>query len=95
MFHGAGQKQAADGVPLSAVVYAWLLCKRHLWAFVRRNDLANTELELYEEEEVAVRIGEFFDRAIYHTIRGYEEQLAGAPVHGGVPHAERGPQRPL
>jgi hypothetical protein len=95
IFHAVGRKQAADGVPLSAIVYAWLLCKHHLWAFVRRNDVADTELELYEEEEVAVRVGQFFDRAIYHTIRGYEDELAGAPAHAGGPAAERGVPRPL
>lgn len=67
-----GQEHAQRGVPLEEAVYAQVLAKRHLWNYIRLNDMAETALELYQEEELALLIGDFFDKALYHTVRGYQ-----------------------
>ena len=72
-----GQEHAQRGIPLEEVVYAQVLAKRHLWNYIRLNDMAETALELYQEEELALLIGDFFDKALYHTVRGY--QRVGRP----------------
>jgi hypothetical protein len=65
--------------------------KRHLWDFVQANDLPDTATNLYGKEQLVVRVGQFFDAALYHTVRGYEDEwskgslrlLAGVPGEPG------------
>lgn len=71
-----GRRRCREAVPLSELVYALLLVKQHLWDYVQKNVVAVSESTLYEEELVAEMMGRFFDRALYHTVRGYEEVWA-------------------
>ena len=45
----------------------------HLLEYVRASGLSDSALDLYQELELLRVVGQFFDRAIYHTVRGYEE----------------------
>ena len=72
VYRQAGKDNASSGVPLSEVLYATILVKRHLWNFITANNLVDSVIELYQQEEIALKIGEFFDRAMYHLVRGYE-----------------------
>lgn len=67
-----GRDRHVEGVPLSEVIYAVILIKEHLRNYVRRAGAASTALELYQEVELNLMIGHFFDRALYHTVKGYE-----------------------
>ena len=71
-----GRTRHAEGVPLSEVVKALILTKRHLWDYVRSAGLVDTTVELYQEEELNLMLGRFFDNAVYFTTRGYEEAMA-------------------
>jgi len=71
-----GRQRCREAVPLSELVYALLLVKQHLWDYVQTNVVAVSESTIYEEELVAEMMGRFFDRALYHTIRGYEDVWA-------------------
>jgi hypothetical protein len=66
-----GAKRRAEGVPLSQVVMALLITRRNLWAFVEAQG-ADTALELRQQLDLELLVVRFFDRAIYHTVRGYE-----------------------
>jgi hypothetical protein len=87
-----GRKRFREGVPLSELIYALILMKRHLWEYVQVNDLPETGTNLYGEEQLAVMVGQFFDTALYHAVRGYEEEwskgslrlLAGVPGEPGT-----------
>jgi hypothetical protein len=88
-----GRRRCREGVPLSELVYALIMAKQQLWEFVQRNDLPDTATNLYGEEMLHVTAGQFFDKAIYHTVRAYEETwskegslrlLAGVPVAPGM-----------
>ena len=68
-----GRKRFREGVPLSELVYALILMKQHLWDFIQKNDLPETATNLYGEEQLEAMVGQFFDRALYHAVRGYEE----------------------
>ena len=68
-----GRTRHAEGIPLSEVVKALILTKRHLWDYVRSAGLVDTTVELYQEEELNLMVGRFFDHAIYFTTRGFEE----------------------
>ncbi|MBI2160850.1 MAG: hypothetical protein HYU25_10830 [Candidatus Rokubacteria bacterium] len=73
---GLGRARRAEGVPLSQVVAALLLTRRNLWEFIESEAVADTVLELRQEIELQLLVVRFFDRAIYHTVRGYEEKAA-------------------
>ena len=66
-----GKIRCAEGIPLSEVVMALLLVRRNLWQFVESRG-ADTILELRQELDLELLVARFFDRAIFHTVRGYE-----------------------
>ncbi len=68
-----GRKRHAEGIPLSEVVFALTLAKYHLRDFIRTRGLMDSAVELYQEQELQRLVGRFFDRAVYHTVRGYEQ----------------------
>ena len=71
-----GRVRRQEGIPLAEVVFALLLTKEHLLEYVRTSGLSDTALDLYQELELLRMVGQFFDRAIYHTVLGYQ-QAAG------------------
>lgn len=73
-YGGLGRTRAVEGVPLSEVVYALVLIKEHLREYIRAVGLVDSAVELYLEEELHLLIGHFFDKAIYHTVKGYEAE---------------------
>ena len=73
-----GRERRREGVPLSQVVAALLLTRRNLWEFVESEAAGETALELRQQLELELLVVRFFDRAIYHTVRGYEGEEAGS-----------------
>ncbi|MBN1573183.1 MAG: hypothetical protein JW984_08320 [Deltaproteobacteria bacterium] len=67
-----GQKRAIEPRPLSDVVSAQLLLKRHIWLYVLSHGFLSTTYELYQILEVNNRVVDFFDRLIFYLIYGYE-----------------------
>lgn len=72
VYQDLGGRRYKEGVPLHEFVFAMLLVKEHLWSFIRRNDILTSEVETYQQEELGQMIGTFFDRAVYHAVKGYE-----------------------
>ncbi|HUP20609.1 MAG TPA: RsbRD N-terminal domain-containing protein [Gemmatimonadota bacterium] len=68
-----GRDRRAAGFPLSEVISAILLAKRHLWNGIIASRLLSQALEL----EASKAISLFYDKAIYHTIAGYEGRETG------------------
>ena len=79
-FGGLGRRRHAEGVPLSEAMYALVLIKDHLRGYIRAVGLVDSTVELYLEEELHLQIGNFFDNAVYHMVKGYE---AAATSHAG------------
>ena len=67
-----GRRRHEEGVPLYEVVCAVILTKEHLWDYIRRNQGLSSAVQLYQEEELILMISRFFDKAIYHVVKGYE-----------------------
>jgi hypothetical protein len=72
-------------VPVSELVYALLITKSRLRRYIRENGLVDfagdriaaqelLPLELHSIQDFNYRVGEFFDRALYHLARGYEAE---------------------
>jgi len=78
-----GRNRFHQEVPFSDIVYVLILTKKHLRKFIREHGLVNFSadrvipedlvgVELYAIQELNYRVGDFFDRALYHLVRGYE-----------------------
>jgi hypothetical protein len=67
-----GRTRFAQKVPISELVYVVILCKDLL----RRTAKDRASIE---PGEVDALTGEFFDRALYYLVRGYEMQAATPP----------------
>lgn len=87
-----GRRRFQEDVPISEIVYALLLTKRHLRRYIRDHGLVDfagdrmmpdelLPLELHSIQELNYQVGEFFDRALYHLARGYEAEAASARLH--------------
>jgi hypothetical protein len=77
-YNELGRRRRAEVVPLSEVVCAVLLTKGHLWDFIRRNHDMHSAMAVYQQEELISMIGRFFDKAIYHTVKGHEGTQASS-----------------
>lgn len=69
-----GKRRFHEGIPLSEVVIAFMLLKRHLWLFVTEKQFFDSTYECYQALELNNRVVLFFDRVIYFAVKGYEEE---------------------
>jgi hypothetical protein len=88
-YEGWGRTRFRQGIPLSEIVYVLMLTKKYLQKFIREHGLVEfsgdrvtpdelVPVELYAIQELNYLIGNFFDQALYHLVRGYE---AAAVAH--------------
>lgn len=77
-FEHIGAERYGERIPLDEVVLAYLKIKRHAIEFVRSQGMGPSTVELYAEEELEHAVGQFFDSAVYHLIRGYQQAQAGS-----------------
>ena len=81
-----GRTRFRQGIPFSEIVYVLMLTKRHLRKFIREHGLVTfsgdrvtpgelVPVELYSIQELNYLVGDFFDRALYHLVRGYESGI--------------------
>jgi hypothetical protein len=71
-----GARRARQGVPLSEVVQAIVLTKENLWEFLKSGAVMDRAVEIMGELELLQMLEMFFDRAIYYSAVGYEEEIA-------------------
>lgn len=78
-----GQTRFRQGIPFSEIVYVLMLTKKHLRKFIREHGLVTfsgdrvtpdelVPVELWAIQELNYLVGDFFDRALYYLVRGYE-----------------------
>jgi hypothetical protein len=84
-FNEWGRRRFDQGVPLNEIIYGIILLKHHLRRYIADNGLVDAAFPRVESEyvlpfhlhslqELNARVGEFFDEALYHLARGFEEQ---------------------
>jgi len=87
------RQRCREGVPLQELIYALILVKHQLWDYIQQNDPPESGATLYERDQLDMMVGRFFDAALFHTVKGYEETwakdaslrlLAGTPPAGGT-----------
>jgi hypothetical protein len=69
-----GARRAAQGVAYSHFLWAITATREHMVAFVQREGLSDTAVDLHGELELIRLLGQFFDRALYYTAVGYERE---------------------
>jgi hypothetical protein len=67
-----GKQRQTEGVPLSEVVYALTLTKYHLRDYIRVAGLVDSAIDLYQALDLQRLLGQFFDKAVFYTVRAYE-----------------------
>jgi hypothetical protein len=72
-FVSLAQHRAADGVRLPQFVWAIVISRNHLYQFLLGHAFADSIFELYNELELQQLLSQFFERAIYYGVIGYEE----------------------
>lgn len=72
-FKTVGKQRSDQGIALEQFVWALMLTRDHLWHFLRREAFADNIVELHAELELQQLLSQFFDRAIYYAMIGYEE----------------------
>ncbi len=68
-----GARRAAQGIPICQFLWAVMVSKEHLFAFLRREGFAEGAVQLYGELELLQLLDQFFDRAVYFATVGYEK----------------------
>lgn len=68
-----GAQRRSEGFLLSEVIQALIVTRQVLWRKVEADGLLDTALDLYAALELNDRVTLFFDRAIFHAARGYEQ----------------------
>ncbi len=71
-----GARRAGQGVAYSHFLWAITETKGHVFAFVKREGLSESAVELHGELELMYLLDQFFDRALYYTALGYERERA-------------------
>src|SRR5579885_1288624 len=61
-----GMRRSAQGIPLSEYVWAIIMSKENLWAFLQREAISDQAVELYGELELLQMLDQFFERALYY-----------------------------
>jgi len=88
-----GSIRRHQAIPPSELAYCLILTKKHLrryirehWSVVFSGDRIATgelaPLELYSIQELNYLVGDFFDRALYYLLRGYETQAKAKQSSG-------------
>ncbi len=67
-----GAARAQQGVAYSHFVWAIISTKEHVRAFVQREGLSESAMELHGELELLHLLSQFFDLVLYHAAVGYE-----------------------
>lgn len=80
-------RRAAQGIRLHQYIWALILTRDHLWRFLRSETFDETVLQLHEELELHQMLRQFFDRAIYFAVLGYEDALHQSTAKGNLARA--------
>lgn len=69
-----GKERYEEGFKLSEVIKTIMIARRTLAAYVDEQGLFDSATDLIQIIDLTRSVNLFFDRCIYHTIRGYEKE---------------------
>jgi hypothetical protein len=71
-FRTIAVRRASQGVRLCQLVWVLVISRNHLLHFLQQESCVDTIFELFGELELQQMLNQFFDRAVYYSILGYE-----------------------
>jgi len=72
-----GVRRAQQGVPFSNLFWAVCIAHEHLWEYVQEECLLDEPVEFWGGVKLLHSITQFFDRALYFALLGYEKAGKG------------------
>jgi hypothetical protein len=75
-----GAERAAQGVPVSQVVWMICLVRENLWDYLQKHAELERPAEIFGELELLEMLDKFFHLAIYYAALGHERASAGHTV---------------
>ena len=69
-----GRERRREGFALAEVVHAIHLVRKQLWNKVETEGLLDSAMDLLLAMELFNHVTQFFDRAVFYTVCGYEAQ---------------------
>jgi hypothetical protein len=88
-FRALAARRAAEGVALHQFVWALIISRNYLWRFLREEAFADSILELYDELEMQQLLNQFFDRAVYYSVLGYDDRKSRESAGMDYSHLRR------
>ena len=79
-----GAQRAAQGVPVSQVVWMICLVRENLWDYLQKHAQLERPAEIFGELELLEMLDQFFHLAIYYAALGHERAMAGYSVKSEV-----------
>lgn len=67
-----GARCRRQGVRSSEMLSAVMLLKKHIWTYARSQGVWERPVDTYKVMELQSRFAIYFDKAVYHLMRGYE-----------------------
>jgi hypothetical protein len=86
-FRAIGARRASQQIRLHHLVWALMLSRDHLFGFLQREAFADNVFELHGELELHQLLNQFFDRAVYYAVLGYNEAAQPAAPKGDLRRA--------
>jgi hypothetical protein len=77
-FRTIGSRRAMEGVGRHQFVWALMITRDYLWRFLEQEGFADNIVALRGEQELRQMLNQFFDRAIYYGILGYDQPRLNA-----------------
>jgi hypothetical protein len=78
-----GMRRSQQGVPFSDLFWAVCIAHEHLWSYMQEECLLDEPVEFWGGVMLLRSLTQFFDRALYFSLIGYEratgERLTGRP----------------
>ena len=74
-YKALGAQRKREGFEVSEVIQALIITRRLIWLKVLADGVLDTALDLHKAVELNNRAALFFDRAIYFTAKGYEDEI--------------------
>jgi hypothetical protein len=88
-FLSIAERRAAQGVSLPQFVSALIISRNHLYQFLLGHAFADNIFELYNELELQQVLTQFFERATYYSVEGYETARERDRLKAGVVRVRR------
>jgi len=68
-----GTRRAEQCVPVSQLLWCIVLVKENLWEYLKNHESMENTAQIFGELELMQMVDQFFDRAMYHAVRGHEK----------------------